>query len=77
VKTKILNSNKEIPSLEFNGNIIHLTFRPSNKDILSLINKCPSIKIIELPECYMSLISSTALEMAGFKGVHIIKWNLS
>jgi hypothetical protein len=66
MKIRVVSSKKEINSLKKSEDLIHLTFRPSNIDILNLIQRCPNLKIIHMPKSYsknISLFTQLLLEM--------------
>jgi len=66
MKIRKVSSSEEISTLNPNERIVHLAFRPSNKDILRLVEACPKIEVIQLPKSYKSTVSKsieTFLEM--------------
>jgi len=62
LKIRVVSSRDEIFSLNPNEKIVHMAFRPSNKDILSLVETCPKIEVIQLPKSYRRTVS-TSIEM--------------
>jgi hypothetical protein len=58
-------SPKEIDSSGANEQMIHLTFKPSNTDILSIVMKCPTVKALYVPPPYMKTISGYIEMMIG------------
>ncbi|KKG73470.1 DUF1699 family protein, partial [Methanosarcina mazei] len=46
-------------TLNPNERIVHLAFRPSNKDIFGLVETCPKIEVIQLPKSYMRTVSKS------------------
>jgi len=60
MKIRIVSSKDEIENLRSTGaEIAHLAFRPSNKDILSLVLLCPNIKAIQIPGSYKKTLSES------------------
>ncbi len=57
MKIRVVSSKEEIFTLNPNERIVHLAFRPSNKDIFGLVETCPKIEAIQLPKSYMSTVS--------------------
>ena len=57
MKIRVVSSREEIITLNPNERIVHLAFRPSNKDIFGLVETCPKIEAIQLPKSYMSTVS--------------------
>ena len=59
MKIRVVSSREEISRLNPNERLVHLAFRPSNKDIFSLIESCPKIEVIQLPRSYMATVSKS------------------
>lgn len=59
---RVISSREEILSLNPNERIAHLAFRPSNRDIFLLVETCPRLEVIQLPESYKRTVSK-AIEM--------------
>jgi len=49
MQIKVISSREEIFILNPNERIVHLAFRPSNKDLFALIEACPKIEAIHYP----------------------------
>jgi hypothetical protein len=62
MKIRVVSSRDEIMSLSPNERVIHLAFRPSNKDIFLLAETCPKLEVIQLPRSYIRTVSK-AIEM--------------
>jgi hypothetical protein len=59
MKIRVVSSREEIFTLNPNERIVHLAFRPSNKDIFGLVETCPKIEVIQLPKSYMRTVSKS------------------
>jgi hypothetical protein len=59
MKIRVVSSREEIFTLNPNERIVHLAFRPSNKDIFGLVESCPKIEVIQLPKSYMATVSKS------------------
>jgi len=59
MKIRVVSSREEIFTLNPNERIVHLAFRPSNKDIFALVEACPKIEVIQLPKSYMATVSKS------------------
>ncbi|KKG77489.1 hypothetical protein DU43_09990 [Methanosarcina mazei] len=57
MRIRVVSSREEIFTLNPNERIVHLAFRPSNKDIFGLVETCPKIEVIQLPRSYMRTVS--------------------
>jgi len=59
MKIRVVSSREEIPTLNPNEKVIHLAFRPSNKDVFVLAETCPKIEAIQLPKSYKRTVSKS------------------
>jgi len=59
MKIRVVSSRDEIFTLNPNERVVHLAFRPSNKDIFGLVETCPKIEVIQLPKSYMVTVSNS------------------
>ena len=59
MRIRVVSSREEIFTLNPNERIVHLAFRPSNKDIFALVETCPKIEVIQLPKSYMRTVSKS------------------
>ena len=59
MRIRVVSSREEIFTLNPNERIVHLAFRPSNKDIFGLVETCPKIEVIQLPKSYRSTVSKS------------------
>ena len=59
MKIRVVSSREEIFTLNPNERIVHLAFRPSNKDIFGLVETCPKVEVIQLPKSYKATLSKS------------------
>jgi hypothetical protein len=59
MKIRVVSSRDEILALNPNEKVIHLAFRPSNKDIFLLVETCPKLEVVQLPNSYQRTISKS------------------
>jgi len=59
MRIRVVSSREEIFTLNPNERLVHLAFRPSNKDIFGLVETCPKIEVIQLPKSYMRTVSKS------------------
>ena len=62
MKIRVVSSRDEIMSLNPNERVVHLAFRPTNKDIFLLVETCPKLEVLQLPRSYKRTVSR-AIEM--------------
>jgi hypothetical protein len=77
MKIRVVSSREEIFTLHSNEQVVHLAFRPSNKDVFALVETCPKIEVIQLPQSYRRTISKSIdmfLEMQRIKLIEGDVW---
>lgn len=73
MKIRVVSSKEEIIALDPNEEMVHLAFRPSNTDILTLIMKCPQIKALHIPSSYKRTISNSVTMYLKMKGIELLE----
>ena len=73
MRIRVVSSKEEINSLGSTEKIIHLAFRPSNKDIFSLVHACPSVKAIHIPSSYIKTISNSTRMFLEMQGISLLE----
>ena len=72
MKIRVVSSKEEIPTIG-NEEIAHLTFRPSNQDIFTLVKTCPGLKGIHIPGSYMKTISNSTFMFLEMQGIELLE----
>jgi hypothetical protein len=73
MKIRVVSSREEIFTLNSNERIVHLAFRPSNKDIFGLIETCPKVEVIQLPKSYMRTVSNSIKMFLEMQRIQLIE----
>jgi hypothetical protein len=73
MKIRVVSSREEIFKLNPNERIVHLAFRPSNKDIFGLVETCPKIEVIQLPQSYRRTVSKSIGTFLDMQRVQMIE----
>jgi hypothetical protein len=73
MKIRVVSSKEEIDTLKLDEEIVHLAFRPSNKDIFKLILKCPEVKAIHIPSSYKRTISTSAQMYLSMQNIALLE----
>ncbi len=73
MKIRVVSSKEEIDTLGNEEEIVHLAFRPSNKDIFSLVIKCPNVKALHIPSSYKRTISGSAKMYLSMQGIDLLE----
>ena len=72
MKIRVVSSKEEIPTLE-NEEVVHMAFRPSNKDIFRLVQTCSGLKGIHIPTSYMKTISNSTLMFLEMQNIALLE----
>jgi hypothetical protein len=73
MRIRVVSSKEEINSLGPGEKIIHLAFRPSNKDIFALVQACPNVKAIHIPSSYIRTISNSTKMFLEMQGISLLE----
>ena len=73
MQIKVVSSREEIYTLNPNERIVHMAFRPSNKDIFGLVETCPKIEVIQLPKSYMTTVSKSIEMFLEMQRIQLIE----
>jgi hypothetical protein len=55
---RVVSSKNEISKLSPNEKMVHMAFRASNVDFLNLIQRCPRLRMIQVPPSYQKTMST-------------------
>ena len=73
MKIRVVSSREEIFTLNPNERVVHLAFRPSNKDVFGLVETCPKIEVIQLPKSYMATVSKSIEMFLEMQRIQLIE----
>ena len=73
MRIRVVSSREEIFTLDPNERLVHLTFRPSNKDIFGLVETCPKVEVIQLPKSYKRTVSKSIEMFLEMQRIQLIK----
>lgn len=76
INVRVIGHKSEIEGVNANETNVHITFRPSGKDILKLIETCPKIKLIHVSPSHMRSISRSFKELLRLKGIELVEGNV-
>ncbi|WP_292464570.1 DUF1699 family protein [Methanolobus sp.] len=76
MRIRVVSSKDEINTLEYNEQIVHFTFRPSNEDILSLVTQCPDVKAIHISQSHKKTISKSTEMLLEMQDIILIVGNI-
>lgn len=73
MRIRIVSSREEIFTLNPNERIVHLAFRPSNKDVFGLIDTCPKLEVLQLPQSYKRSVSKSIQMFLEMQKIQLIE----
>ncbi|MDW7726468.1 MAG: DUF1699 family protein [Candidatus Methanoperedens sp.] len=73
MRIRVVSSKQEIKSIGQGEKIIHLAFRPSNRDIFALIEACPNVKAIHIPASYIKTVSASTKMFLEMQGISLLE----
>jgi len=73
MKIRVVSSREEIFTLNPNERIVHLAFRPANKDIFALVETCPKLEVIQLPKSYRRTVSKSIEMFLQMQRIQLIE----
>lgn len=76
MKIRIVSEKADIPTLNPSEKAVHIAFRPSNKDILQLVETCPKLEVVQLPHSYMQNVSKSVEIFLRMQRVKLVEGDL-
>jgi len=73
MKLRVVSSKKEITDLGRNEQVVHLAFRASNMDVMSLVQSCPRLRAVQIPPSYHETMSKAAQQFLEIQGIELLK----
>jgi hypothetical protein len=73
MRLRVVSSKNEIANLNPNEKMVHLAFRASNVDFLSLMQKCPRLRMIQVPPSYRKTMSNAIQVFLDMQGIELLE----
>jgi hypothetical protein len=73
MRLRVVSSRSEISRLNSNEKHVHLAFRASNVDFLNLMQKCPRLRMIQVPPSYHKTMSNAIQVFMEMQGVDLLE----
>jgi len=73
MKLRVVSSKKEITDLNRNEQVVHLAFRASNVDFLNLMQRCPRLRMIQVPPSYRKTMSNAIQVFLEMQGIDMLE----
>jgi hypothetical protein len=73
MRLRVVSARSEIPNLNPNEKMIHLAFRASNVDFLNLMQRCPRLRMIQVPPSYKKTMSNAIQVFLDMQGIDLLE----
>ena len=73
MRLRVVSARNEIPNLNPNEKMIHLAFRASNVDYLNLMQRCPKLRLIQVPPSYKKTMSNAIDTFLDMQGIELLE----
>ncbi len=73
MRLRVVSARSEIPNLNPNEKMIHMAFRSSNVDFLNLMQRCPRLRMIQVPPSYMRTMSDAIQTFMDMQGIELLQ----
>ena len=73
MRLRVISARTEIPNLNPNEKAVHLAFRASNVDFLNLMQRCPRLRMIQVPPSYRKTMSNAIQVFLEMQGIEMLE----
>lgn len=73
MRLRVISTRSEIPNLNPNEKMVHLAFRASNVDYLNLMQRCPMLRMIQVPPSYRKTMSNATGVFLDLQGIELLE----
>ena len=73
MRLRVISARNEIPNLNPNEKTVHLAFRASNGDFLNLMQRCPRLRMIQVPPSYRKTMSKANQVFLDLQGMEMLE----
>ena len=73
MRLRVISARNEIPNLNPNEKTVHLAFRASNVDFLNLMQRCPRLRVIQVPPSYRKTMSNAIQVFLDMQGIDMLE----
>jgi hypothetical protein len=73
MRLRVVSARNEISNLNPNEKMVHLAFRASNVDFLNLMQRCPRLRMIQVPPSYRKTMSNAIQVFLDMQGIELLE----
>ena len=76
MKIRIISSIDDFENLNPDEKMVHLKFRPSNVDLISLTQRCPGLRFVRMSFTHYKALSTAIRAFMNLKGIELLAGNI-
>ncbi len=73
MRLRVIRARNEIPDLSPDEKNVHLGFKASNVDFLNLMQRCPRLRMIQVPPSFRETVSSAIQVFLEMQGIDLLE----
>ncbi len=73
MRLRVISAKNEIPNLDPTEKTVHMAFRASNIDFLNLMQRCPRLRMIQVPPSYSKTMSNAIHVFLEMQGIDLLE----
>ena len=73
MRLRVISARNQIPNLNPNEKLVHMAFRASNVDFLNLMQRCPRLRMIQVPPSYRKAMSNAIQVFLDMQGIELLE----
>jgi hypothetical protein len=73
MRLRVVSARDEIQNLSPNEKMVHMAFRASNVDFLNLMQRCPRLRMIQVPPSYRKTMSNAIQVFLDMQGIELLQ----
>jgi hypothetical protein len=73
MRLRVVSARNEIQNLNPNEKMVHMAFRASNTDFLGLMQKCPRLRVIQVPPSYRKTMSNAIQVFLDMQEIELLQ----
>ena len=73
MRLRVVSERNETPNHNPNEKMVHMAFRASNVDFLNLMQRCPRLRMIQVPPSYRKTMSNAIQVFLDMQGIELLQ----
>jgi len=73
MRLRVVSSKSEISNININERMVHLGFMASSVDFLNIVQRCPSLRMIQVPSAYKKTTPYAIHVFLDMQGIELLE----